>query len=153
MAWIFSLSAECGPQKETAEAVARHFDGLTVTLADESHFRCGAGIFHDGENWWAWAIPDGVTRSGIQDEKDGRQLTEIGLALYSHLRSAPPFRYALVGVEVDEFRCFNELDGDIVTLDFNGLVLSEAVWQHLGSPSIFVPFEPGFRWRPFTHAR
>ncbi|MDB6021528.1 MAG: hypothetical protein JWQ04_1385 [Pedosphaera sp.] len=33
MAWIFSLSVECGTQKEAAEAVAQHFVGLTVTLA------------------------------------------------------------------------------------------------------------------------
>jgi hypothetical protein len=153
MALIFSLSAECGPQKEAAEAVARHFNGLTVTLTDESRFPCGAGTFHDGKSWWAIVCPEGVTRRGIGNQQEERQLTEIGLALYARLRSAPAFRYALVGVEVDGFRYFSELDNDVVTLDFGGLVLSEAVWQHLGSPSIFVPFEPGYRWRPFTQAR
>lgn len=153
MAWIFSLSAECGPQKEAAEAVTRHFDALTVTLADGSRFPCLADTFHDGESWWARVGPDGVTRNGINDEREQRELTEIGFALYERLRSAPAFRFALVGVEVDGFRYFRELDDDVVTLDFGGLVLSDAVWQHLGSPSIFVPFTLGYRWRPFVQAR
>ena len=80
-------------------------------------------------------------------------MTKIAFALYEHLHSAPEFRFALVGVEVDEFRRFTELDNDVVTLDFSGLVLCEAVWRHLGSPSVFVPFTPGYRWRPFVRAR
>jgi hypothetical protein len=153
MAWIFSLSAECGPDKAAAEAFARHFHGLIVTLADGARYPCGAGTFESGEAWWACVIPEGVTRSGIGDEEDRRILTGIGVALYEKLREAPPYRYALVGVEVDSFRSFNELDDDVVKLDFSGLVLADAVWQHLGSPEIFVPFTPGYRWRPFIQAR
>jgi hypothetical protein len=152
MAWIFSLSAECGPQQEAAEAVANHFRGLTVTLEDGSSYPCGTGTFHDGEGWWATVCPDGVTRNGINNEQERQQLTAISIALYEHLRSAPAFRYALVGVEVDGFRYFRELDDDVVTMDFNGLVVSDAVWNHLGSPTIFVPFKPGYRWRPFIQA-
>lgn len=153
MAWVFSLSAECGPEKVEAEAVARHFDGMIVTIDDGSTFACKAGPYHDGEGWWACVCPDKVSRSGIRNEQDARQMTEIGFALYDRLRTAPPYRYALVGVEVDEFRRFSELDDDVVKLDFNGLVLADNVWQRLGSPGIFVPFAPGYRWRPFTQAR
>jgi len=94
-----------------------------------------------------------VSRSGIRNEQDARQISEIALALYDRLRTAPPYRYALIGVEVDEFRRFGELDDDVVKLDFNGLVLADTVWERLGSPGIFVPFVPGYHWRPFTHAR
>jgi hypothetical protein len=153
MAWIFSLSAECGAQEEAAEAVTEHFRGLTVTLADGSHFPCEVGTHFDGEGWWAGVCPTGVSRSGIGNEQDRRQMTEIGFALYERLRTAPPYRYALVGVEVGEFRSFRELDDDLVKLDFSGLVLADAVWHHVGSPSIYVPFTPGYRWRPFTQAR
>ena len=31
-------------------------------------------------------------------------MTELGILLYQRLLSAPSFRYALVGVEVDEFK-------------------------------------------------
>ncbi len=153
MAWLFSLSAECGTQKEAAETVAAHFHGLTVTIADGSRFTSGADTFHDSEGWWARVCLDDVSLSGIRHEQDAREMTEIGFALYDRLRSAPPFRFAMVGVEVDGFRYFRELDDDVVTCDFNGLVLADAVWQRLCSPSIFVPFAPGYRWRPFTQAR
>ena len=154
MAWIFSLSAECGPQKEVAEEFARYFDGFTVTLADGSRFTCWSGTTrNDDECWWATICPDGVTRSGIGDEQERRQLTEIGFVLYERLRNAPPFRFALVGVEVEHWRQFSELDDDVVTRDSNGLVLSDSVWRHLGSPKVFVPFAHGYRWRPFLQAR
>ena len=79
-----------------------------------------------------------------------RKAISASLALYERLRTAPRYRYALVGVEVDGFRYFDELDDDVVNHDYNGLVLAEEVWKHLGSPDVFVPFEPGYRWRPFV---
>src|SRR5581483_6788453 len=120
MALWFSLSAECGPEKAAAEAVVYHFQGLVVTRADGSRHTCGANTFFDDEGWWACVGVDGVSRSGIRHTQDAEQMTEIGFALYERLRTAPPFRYALVGVEVDGFRYFRELDDDLVTLDFNG---------------------------------
>ena len=151
MAWLFSLSAECGLQKEAAEQFAAHFQRLTVMLADGSRFPCQVDTFHDGEGWCARICPDGVSRSGIRHEQDARQMTEIGSALYERLRSAPPFRFAMVGVEVDGFRTFSELDADVVDCDsFEGLVLGEPGWRLLGAPSVFVPFAPGYWWRPFV---
>ena len=54
-----------------------------------------------------------------------------------------------VGIEVDGFRDFDELD-DVAEFDFSGLVLSDTIWQHLGKPEKFRPFKPGYRWRPFV---
>ena len=98
-------------------------------------------------------FPDGVSRRGVRNEADEKQMTAVAEVLYERLRSAPPFRYAIIGVEVDNFRDFSELDSDMVNLDFSGLVISDAVWKHLGSPSIFIPFEIGYRWRPFVKAK
>jgi hypothetical protein len=153
MAWLFSLSTECGTQKEAAEAVARHFSGFTAALADGSRFRCEGDVGQADGAWWAVVYPEGVSRGGIGSPQDLRELTEVGLVLYERLRSAPPFRFALVGVEVYAFRRFEELDDDLVNWDYSGVVLAEAVWQQLGSPSIYVPFAPGYRWRPFIQAR
>ena len=47
-------------------------------------------------------------------------MTELGILLYQRLLSAPSFRYALVGVEVDEFRTYNELLEDLPNLAFPG---------------------------------
>jgi hypothetical protein len=152
MAWVFSLSAECGEQKQAAEAVANHFKGLTVTLANGTQFPCRVSTFcHDGD-WWAMICPEGVSQSGIRNEHDAIQMTEIGRALYERLRTSPAYRYALVGVEVDAFRTFSELDDDVIQRAFDGLVLAEVVWQKLGSPAIFAPFSSGYRWRPFRSA-
>jgi hypothetical protein len=56
-------------------------------------------------------------------------------------------------VEVSGFRYFRELDEDVVTSDYNGLVLADAIWLHLGSPDIFARFTAGYRWRPFFKAK
>jgi len=152
MAWIFSLSAECGPQKEAARAVARHFDKFVVTLGDGTSITCNGETFYDGQNWWACVCPMGVTTTGIREEQDREQLTQIGSALYERLRTAPAFRYALFGVELNGFVYYKELDENIVTGGRKGLVLSETAWRHFGSPEIFVPFAPGYRWQPFIEA-
>jgi hypothetical protein len=153
MAWVFSLSAECGELKNAAEAVAAHFQGLTVKISDGSQFICEASTFFSEDGWWVCVCPDGVSRSGIRNEQDTRQMPEIGFALYERLRTAPCYRYALVGVEVDEFRSFSELEEDVSTFEFEGLVLAETVWERFGSLTDFVPFAPGYRWRQFFQAK
>ena len=35
--------------------------------------------------------------------KDWQQMNELAPLLYDRLQFAPPFRYAIVGIEVDEF--------------------------------------------------
>jgi hypothetical protein len=52
-------------------------------------------------------------------------MTELGIFLYHTLRLAPSFRYALVGVEVDEFRTYSELTEDLSKLSLPGLVLAK----------------------------
>ncbi|MEH2382256.1 MAG: hypothetical protein V7K27_25775 [Nostoc sp.] len=74
-------------------------------------------------------------------------MTELGILLYQRLQSAPLFRYALVGVEVDEFRTYSELIEESSTLAFPGLVLAETVWQAVGSSSAFTPFSPRYVWK------
>lgn len=153
MAWLYSLSAECGTQKDAAEAVARHFHGFTVALTDGSRFPCQAEIGQADGAWWAVVSPTGVSRGGIGRPSRLRELTDVGFVLYERLRSAPPFRFALVGVEVYGFIRFEQLDDDLVNSDYSGVVLADAVWQRLGSPSIFVLFASGYHWRPFIQAR
>ena len=75
-------------------------------------------------------------------------MTEIGIFMYQSLRFAPPFRYALVGMEVDEFRTYSELIEESA-LVFPGLVLAEAVWQATGSDSVFRLFSLGYVWKPY----
>ncbi len=62
------------------------------------------------------------------------------------------FRYALVGVEVDDFASFEDINENIAdprVVAYEGLVIAESIWGRLGCPGIFVPFALGYRWRPF----
>jgi hypothetical protein len=76
-------------------------------------------------------------------------MTELGILLYQRLRSAPTFRYALAGVEVDEFRTYHELLEESPAPTFPGLVLAEAVWQRMGAPPTFRSFCLGYVWKPY----
>lgn len=148
MAWIFSLSAECGPEQMVAEQFARHFDDASWVLSNGS--QCRTDIFQDiEENWWCRVCPSNMSEIGTDTPENAYHMTELGLLLYQRLRTAPSFRYALAGVEVDEFRTYRELIEESPTVAFPGLVLAETVWQTLGLPSTFRPFSSGYVWKPY----
>lgn len=150
MTWIFSLSAECGADRTTAEQFARHFDNVSFRLSNGSQIECYEEIFQDiEENWWCRVIPSGVSEVGIDAPQTAYLMTELGIFLYQYLRSAPSFRYALVGVEVDEFRTYSELLEESPTPTFPGLVLAEQVWQTMRALPTFRPFSSGYVWQPY----
>ena len=154
MAWTFSLSAECGADQRIAEQVAQHFEGASWVLSNGNQSRCHAAVFQDIEgNWWCRACPDGISEVGIDRSDIAYQMTELGILLYQRLQSAPLFRYALVGVEVDEFRTYRELSDELsaeaTVRSFPGLVLAEPVWRSLGSSPVFRPFSSGYVWQPY----
>lgn len=153
MALIFFLSAECGTEQTAAEGVAQHFQGVKVQSLDGSVAACHAGTSFDGNNWWADASTDNACCNTPKNAEDLQKCTEIGFALFERLKSAPPFRYAAVGIEVQHFRFFHELSSeDLAETPFEGVVLSDAVWLRFGSPARYIPFAPGYRWVPFVAA-
>lgn len=79
-------------------------------------------------------------------------MTAAGHQLYDLLRTAPPvYRYALAGVETDEFRTYDELAADWAALTiFPGLVISDDIWAAAGRPPEFGAFAPGYRWIPYN---
>ena len=150
MAWIFGLSAECGSDAATAMQFAQHFEGVTWVLSNSHQCHCRTDIFQDiEENWWCRVYPNSISEVGIDTAESAYLMTELGILLYQHLRSAPPFRYALVGVEVDEFRIYRELLEEPFGLSIPGLVLAVEVGQALGVTSIFRSFSTGYVWQPY----
>ena len=150
MAWVFSLSAECGSERGTAEQFAHHFDAVALSLSNGSISECHTTVFQGiDENWWCQICPGGVSEIDIEALDLAYLMTELGILLYQHLQSAPTFRYALVGVEVDEFRTFDELLEESSTLAMPGLVLANSTWQSIGLPSMFRAFSPGCVWQPY----
>jgi hypothetical protein len=75
------------------------------------------------------------------------EMTKIGFEFYNLLKSAPKFRYAMVGVEVDEFRNWYELVEEPNDIQlFKGLVIRKDVYRYLGSPGILVEFKDDYLW-------
>jgi hypothetical protein len=150
MAWVFSLSAECGPKQEAAELFAKHFADILWVLSNGGQSRCHAAIFQDmDDQWWCRVCPSDVSQTGIESPDSAYTMTELGILLYQRLRSAPAFQYALVGVEVDEFRTHRELISESDHLNIPGLVLSHETWQKLASKSDMIPFKLGYVWYPY----
>jgi hypothetical protein len=150
MAYIFSLSAECGNLRENAETFTNYFQNLTLKLSDGLEILCSSNIFRDGaNNWWSLVNPTGIIVSGRSEDKTElcktERTSEVGFLLYEHLKTAPPFRYAIVGWEVDGFREFD--DNDLQTLD--GLVFSQEFCEKFNCFSKFKPFATGYYWQPY----
>jgi hypothetical protein len=92
----------------------------------------------------------GSNRKGIPDLIDNKHTTEVGFLLYERLRTSPPFRFALIGWEVDETIYFSELKApDLNHPAFQGLVLSEEIWKLLECPTYVEPFAEGYLWKPY----
>lgn len=150
MSWIFSLSAECGNKQTAAEQFSDYFNRVSWILSNKNQSQCQTGIFQDLEdNWWCRVTPSGIAEVGIDTPETAYIMTEIGILLYQHLRFAPKFRYALVGLEVDEFRTYSELLEESSPQSFPGLVLAETILQLVGSPPDFRLFSSGYLWKPY----
>ena len=140
----FMLCAECGPDQGRGLAVAAHFDQHPLPSPGGAPCLAGAWARADGEgNHWAELEPSGPVGHALS----AAARTAIGLALYERLRTAPPFRYALVGLEVQEFGLRSELTPKAVTL--SGRVLSDALAAELSGVPGGVTFAPGYMWTPW----
>ncbi|MDX2256318.1 MAG: hypothetical protein NW214_12450 [Pseudanabaenaceae cyanobacterium bins.39] len=151
MAWIFSLSAECGAVENNAHKFATHFERTSFLLSNGCQCQCHTDIFQDiEENWWCRVSPSNLSEVGIDSPESAYLMTELGILLYQSLRFATNFRYALVGVEVDEFRTYSELIEESSKLSISGLVLAKAIQNDLGVLSMFQPFSPNYVWQPYA---
>ena len=151
MAWVFSLSAECGSDEINAHKFAQHFEGMSVLLSNGRQCQCRTDTFQDiEENWWCRVAPSNLSEVGIDSPESAYSMTELGILLYQSLRFAQTFRYALVGVEVDEFRTYSELIEDSSNLSIPGLVLTKALEREFGLSCDFRSFSPSYVWQPYT---
>lgn len=159
MGWFFSLSAEFGSNKTDAENFALYFDKTTFVLSNQQKFFCSVpgGFLKQGgkeANLWCMVCPTKINGEDIDIYKDKQQMRELVPLLYQHLRSAPLFRFALVGIEVDKCITYEELISDNLILQkpekFSGLVVSQEIWRKLGSPNSFVSFREGYFWIPYS---
>jgi hypothetical protein len=151
MAWIFELEADC-VKKEAAEAFGSHFSGLVYVLPDGRECRVdpsGVRGFEDPVHHFRCCVaPTGASLTGYKDVlRTDDERKQLALFLYERLRTAPPFRFAAVGVECHEFDPF---DRNGALDPFDGLVICEQMFDGAGRHREFQPFSPGRFWIPFT---
>ncbi|WP_026079604.1 hypothetical protein [Spirulina subsalsa] len=151
MSWIFSLSAECGSDESNVHQFAGYFEGISYLLSNGHQCKCCTDIFQDiEENWWCRISFNHLSEVGIDSPESAYLMTELGILLYQSLQLATTFRYALVGVEVDEFRTYSELMEELSSLSIPGLVLAKSFEQELGSLSGFRAFSANYIWQPYA---
>ncbi|MDA0168326.1 hypothetical protein OJ998_04440 [Solirubrobacter taibaiensis] len=145
MAWIFSLAIECGAQPP-AQRCAEHFRSEAVPVPVEVDLEQSD---EDGA-WWANVIPIGESRSGVTSETVARSLTSAGRALLEGLRAAPPYRFALVGVEAFDAVSLHDLLTDAPRIErFHGLVVADEIRRRMHPALEFEDFEQGYVWLPY----
>lgn len=150
MVWIFSLSAECGSDQSNVNQFAQHFEGKEWLLSTGRQCLCRTNTFQDMEqNWWCRVYPNNISEVGIDSPESAYVMTELGILLYQTLRFTSSFRYALVGVEVDEFRTYSELIEDLPNLSLPGLVLAKELTHGVEILPLFRTFSSSYIWQPY----
>jgi hypothetical protein len=158
---MFSLSAECNTRQD-AEHFSRHFDNDTLELSGGSQTHCLTEVVQDSDgNWWCQVFLSDFDLTWSNREEGAfkvLQSVQLENIFYECLKSAPIFRYALVGEGVDRLITSREspgtsrklLEGDIPLIAYlQGIVLSEEIFGGLNSPlKAFQPFSPGYVWIP-----
>ncbi|MFN8486334.1 MAG: hypothetical protein U0350_02005 [Caldilineaceae bacterium] len=162
----FCLIVEC-QAKPQAEQVAQHFAGLTYPLPTGRPGQCDIEILLDSEDHaWCVIAPRGVIEAGAHflglfgyTRIRSQHLpafswgTALQQQLYTHLRTAPAFRYALSGVGIDEFAIgrgegiYSRMLAGSSLLYANGIVFTEALRQATGAAAGVEHFCPGYVWR------
>ncbi len=139
MAWSWSLSIEVGGRQDAAVAIR---DALLDCMTQSQ-----GTVYQDPDgNWWCsiWIQgPDEIPHA------------------YDCLRGCGVgFRYALAGLEVDEFRTSSELftenPSDFLK-NFPGLVIADPLYEFLGRRNnaaiAMERFAPGYWWVPYDDGR
>ena len=146
----FSLSVECGTEQSQVEKFAEHFRDLKWTIGNRIEAQCQVDIFiNEDGNWGCRVYPSGLNEIGVDAPESAYLMTELGILLYHRLRSAPYFRYGMVGIELDEFSTYSELIDDPTVASLPGIVVSEDILQLLDAPPAFRNFAMGYFWKPY----
>jgi len=158
MAFFYSLAIECGPKDETARKCAKHFEGWDLPL-EEILSTCKTNVSikqenGSGHNWWVVVIPLGVSQGGVVSNEEARRMSAAGYALLERLKSAPSFRFALVGVEAFEALEYDALNPEFgrdptIVRNYSGLVVTTQTYKQLNHSRFFEAFVRGKYWIPY----
>jgi hypothetical protein len=155
MSIVFYLAADCGSLRGDAERFSSYFDGFKIIIPDAPETHCEtyeikAALGH----WWSLVIPVGVSIGGsdgdIPEFYPKEKMTQIGFLLYDRLKTAPPFRYAHVGIDVSYGYPIEVLiEKNQVGGGSRGIVVAEEIASMLISNGNIEPFSPNYVWIPY----
>ena len=154
MAYFYWMVIDCGSDQNASSAVAQHFAEFPLQLA--SGFRTSCEIYNhiqlaDG-SWFVKVYPRGAKLGGeITEELSPEVITEIAALLYQRLKSCPTFRYALANWEATVLEFPSGLNpADLNDPHYEGLVLSQSLWEQYGKPERYRLFSDGYVWKPYV---
>jgi hypothetical protein len=150
--------------EEFAKKCVSHFNQKEFSLTSGIVFKCKTDFLKTNSKLFCVFIePDGVSISPKSGPiiKDSSQLDEVAYHLYESLKNISGFSCAIVGWEVadmfiPDIRCGYE-DIFILPNEFNisnkewwnGLVISEVLWEAINNNSLYEQFCAGYVWRPY----
>ena len=154
MAVIFELWVE-SKDEESLSKLKEHFNNLYHTLLTGKTVRFQADIENnDVRGLCVWSSQ--ITRGyGIENLKDALEATESGIFLHNRLLSAPDFRFAEVGWDVENRTSIDLAEGVRIGLDgkkyWGGrdCVINDELFKELGSPNQFWKFREGYWWQKY----
>lgn len=154
----YQLVIESGSAQQSAEALVRYFYQLPYLKS----IPLSLNLKQDLEkNWWCVVTCENLPLEPINNDEKNQHMTEIGFLFYNSLHHAPDFRYALIGIDVAEFRTYSQLlkedfvkliDDESVIIPeriFRGLVISEKTLAKIKGSEFFLPFKDKYFWRPY----
>lgn len=145
MALIFSIYIETGNLEQT-KAIEQHFlSNKSIEWNDKEYqlesFSATNGIA---------ITPKGISTTGIDTKEQCVEMSELGFKLYEILRTAPEFRFALVGIEVDDFVEFKDLVKEpTINLNWKGLVINNSIKNSSELYPNYKKFSPTHCWMPY----
>ncbi len=147
MALLFQLWIETGHDDTKGMAIRNYFNAKKEIITDMGHYPIKV---YKSEDTASIITVNGISQTGMHSQKDCEEMTQIGFEFYEHLRKVPTFRYALCGIEVDEWREMSELeeDPDDILL-IKGFVIRKDLYNLLGSPGEMIPFTTNYVWTPY----
>lgn len=147
------------------EAAARRFESLYPRIAFKlpsgrsADLRIGASKLTDSDDWQCPVVPwtDERPLFGSGAPREPRDVADVDEAvriMYRRLIHAPPFRFAIAGVETSDWIDFAELarrarESPDELSRYHGLVLSRESFLALDCPSGFVPAGEGLLQVPY----
>lgn len=140
MAWLFQIWIETETVEEGL-SIKEYFNNRTIHANGKTY----------STKWYPGGMVtvDGISTTGVNSESDALEMTSVGLEFYELLIGAPKYRFALVGIEVDGWREFKDLEEDPKDVLTPGFVIREDLYKQLGSPGKLIEFNTGYLWTPY----